>query len=63
MNNENNPLALDVSKIESAVLRRLINEVQSAQKAGDVEAYNRIHNRHNRTNMPIRNPENFTEND
>ena len=45
----NEPLSIDPSKIESAVLRRLIDEVKYEQATGNVNAYNRIHNRHNRS--------------
>ena len=41
-------LAIDPSQIDNAVLRRLISEVQFEKKQGDVSAYNRTHNRHNR---------------
>ena len=40
-------LALDVETLSSPVLSRLIEEVRQ-EKTGNVSAYNRTHNRHNR---------------
>jgi hypothetical protein len=47
----NLPLALDPSQIDNAVLRRLIQEVKYEQE-NNINSYNRIHNRHNRTPYP-----------
>lgn len=44
-------LSIDVDKIDNAVLRRLITEVKS-DKLKNVDAYNRCHNRHNRSRVP-----------
>ena len=41
-------LELDVSKISSPVLTRLIEEVRNEEKF-NAQAYNRMHNRHNRS--------------
>jgi len=41
------PPELDVSKIPSPVLARLIEEVRN-EEIGTAHAYNRFHNRHNR---------------
>ncbi len=41
-------LVIDPKQVKNSVLERLINEVQVEQKLGDISAYNRTHNRHNR---------------
>jgi len=41
-------ISIDASTIPSAVLRRLIEEVRY-EKANNINAYNRTHNRHNRS--------------
>lgn len=43
-----NPLSIDPAKINNAVLQRLIKEVQHEIK-NDINSYNRVHNRHNRS--------------
>lgn len=40
-------LSVNAGNVDSAVLKRLIEEVQFEQ-ANNVNAYNRTHNRHNR---------------
>lgn len=40
---------LDVSKIPSPVLARLIEEVRSNEEIGTAYRYNRFYNRHNRS--------------
>lgn len=47
----NQPLSIDVSKIDNAVLKRLIAEVQYEQQ-NNINSYNRVHNRHNRSGGP-----------
>ena len=51
-------LTIDPATIESAVLRRLIAEVQQAaleaEEPSGLQAYNRSHNRHNRGPHPGR---------
>ncbi len=42
-------LSVDVEKIESAVLRRIVREVRNERDQGNPHYYNRIHNRHNRS--------------
>lgn len=42
------PSELDVSKIPSPVLAQLIEEVRN-EESGTAHAYNRFHNRHNRS--------------
>lgn len=37
---------------QSVTLRRLIEEVRQEESAGGVNAYNRMHNRHNRSWHP-----------
>ena len=39
---------IDVSKLPSPVLARLIEEVRNEEPAG-IDAYSRFHNRHNRS--------------
>lgn len=51
-NNENESLTIDVSQIDNAVLKRLIREVQDDKLNGNINSYNRLHNRHNRSGMP-----------
>jgi hypothetical protein len=51
-----NALSIDVSKIDSVVLKRLIQEVR-IEKEKDISAYNRVHNRHNRSISPIYKPQ------
>ncbi|WP_197413351.1 YhhA family cyclophane-containing RiPP [Pedobacter sp. Leaf176] len=41
------PLTIDPSKMDNAVLRRLIGEIDF-EGANQINAYNRTHNRHNR---------------
>ncbi len=41
-------LSVDVEKIESAVLRRIVREVRRGDQ-GNPHYYDRIHNRHNRS--------------
>jgi hypothetical protein len=41
-------LELDINKISSPVLARLIEEVRNEEKL-NAHAYNRMHNRHNRS--------------
>jgi hypothetical protein len=41
------PLVMDAHQVPSALLARLVQEVQS-DAASTVTAYNRTHNRHNR---------------
>ncbi len=43
------PSELNVSKIPSPVLVRLIEEVRNNEEIGAAHAYNRFHNRHNRS--------------
>lgn len=40
-------LAIELEKIPSVVLQRLIEEVQY-ERENNIQAYNRTHNRHNR---------------
>jgi hypothetical protein len=40
---------IDLATVDSAVLRRLIEEVRNEEAEGRPNAYNRIHNRHNRS--------------
>lgn len=51
MDNYNGKIELDASEVDSAVLKRLIEEVKEETKNG-VNNYNRLHNRHNRTIYP-----------
>ena len=44
----NTPLSIDASKVPNPVLQRLIEEIQD-ESQNNVTAYNRLHNRHNRT--------------
>jgi len=44
----NNLQELEISKIPSPVLARLIEEVRN-EEMSDATAYNRMHNRHNRS--------------
>lgn len=44
---ERNSIVIDVSKVNNAVLKRLIAEVQFDSE-NHLNAYNRTHNRHNR---------------
>lgn len=44
---KSNSVSVDVNKMPSAVLRRLINEVKF-ENQNNITAYNRTHNRHNR---------------
>lgn len=46
--NETKPLQMDIDKIESPVLRRLIDEIRNEEWDGP-SPYNRWHNRHNRS--------------
>jgi arsenate reductase-like glutaredoxin family protein len=41
------PIAIDAKKIDNAVLKRLIGEIDF-DRENHVNAYNRTHNRHNR---------------
>jgi len=41
-------ISIDASKVESSVLRRLIEEVKYEDQ-NNIAAYNRLHNRHNRS--------------
>lgn len=41
-------LEIDVSKLPSPVLARLIEEVRNEEPSG-IDAYSRFHNRHNRS--------------
>jgi hypothetical protein len=41
-------IELDSTQISNVVLKRLIEEVKN-EKENNVTAYNRLHNRHNRT--------------
>lgn len=41
-------MEMDVSRIESQVLRRLVDEVRHEEAEG-IQGYSRFHNRHNRT--------------
>lgn len=45
--NEQQPLIIDPAKMDNAVLKRLIGEIDF-EKANRLHAYNRTHNRHNR---------------
>lgn len=45
--NEEQPLSIDADKMDNAVLKRLIGEIDF-EKANRLHAYNRTHNRHNR---------------
>jgi len=54
LNNENceivlpqESVILDLAKIQSAVLNRLVKEV-AYEKENEINSYNRLHNRHNR---------------
>lgn len=47
--NEINLLDIDPSKIDSPVLRQLIDEVRNDISTGEIVNYNRMHNRHNRS--------------
>jgi hypothetical protein len=42
------PISVDASAIPNAVLKRLIDEVQF-ENQNNISAYNRSHNRHNRS--------------
>ena len=42
-------LLVDVDKIESAVLRRIVREVRNDGPRGAPRCFDRIHNRHNRS--------------
>lgn len=44
-------IVLDAGKFDSAVLKRLVEEVKISQ-INKIDAYNRLHNRHNRTGYP-----------
>lgn len=44
----NSEIELDASRFSNPVLQRLIEEVKS-QKENNITAYNRLHNRHNRS--------------
>lgn len=41
----------DASKIDNAVLKRLVEEVRADHATGNPTAYNRLHNRHNRSRV------------
>jgi len=41
------PISIDAAKIDNAVLKRLIGEIDF-DRQNHVNAYNRTHNRHNR---------------
>lgn len=41
-------MSIDVSKIQNSVLQRLIQEVK-VESRNNISAYNRLHNRHNRS--------------
>lgn len=41
-------ISIDASKIENSVLQRLLEEVK-CESQNNVTAYNRLHNRHNRS--------------
>ena len=40
---------IDASKFASVALRRLVEDIQQQTPPPDVNAYNRMHNRHNRS--------------
>lgn len=42
-------LVVDVDKIESAVLRRIVREVRNDRDRGNPHYYDRVHNRHARS--------------
>ncbi len=41
-------ISIDASKIENSVLQRLLEEVK-CESQNNITAYNRLHNRHNRS--------------
>jgi phage-related protein len=41
-------ISVDASKIQNSVLQRLIEEVK-VERQNNISAYNRLHNRHNRS--------------
>lgn len=41
-------ISIDASKVQSSVLQRLIEEVKH-ESQNNIAAYNRLHNRHNRS--------------
>lgn len=41
-------ISIDANKIQNSVLQRLIDEVK-CESQNNISAYNRLHNRHNRT--------------
>jgi len=45
---EHRALEVDLTKVDSPTMRRLIEEVRNDQ-AADISAYSRWHNRHNRS--------------
>jgi len=45
--NERQDIVIDASKMDNAVLKRLIGEIDF-EKENRLHAYNRTHNRHNR---------------
>lgn len=45
---KNETIEVNASDVSNAVLKRLIKEVE-IEKENNVNAYNRLHNRHNRT--------------
>ena len=45
--NSKQPIIIDASKMDNAVLKRLIGEIDF-EKENRLHAYNRTHNRHNR---------------
>ena len=47
-------LVIDASKVDNAVLKRLIEEVRLDEKGNRLHGYNRTHNRHNRGGQMIR---------
>lgn len=45
-------MEVDISKIKSAVLLRLISEIRNDQATDTTRCFDRIHNRHNRSGSP-----------
>lgn len=46
---DHGPLEIDLDKIESVALRRLVEEVRRGDDDPNVHLYDRIYNRHNRS--------------
>ena len=45
-------MTIDLNKINSPAMRRIIEDIRNDHNPNDISAYNRVHNRHNRSGTP-----------